>query len=73
MTRVLRWYLLAGVAAALLGLTVPASAATGWTIVTPSGLQAGIQNDLGGSFALPTPTLGRSARPVIQVRKPRSR
>lgn len=34
------------------GLTVPASAATGWTIVTPSGLPAGIQNDLGGSFAL---------------------
>lgn len=31
MTRVSRWCTLAGITAGLLGLTVPASAATGWT------------------------------------------
>jgi hypothetical protein len=35
MTRVSRWCTLAGITAGLLGLTVPASAATGWTVVTP--------------------------------------
>jgi len=35
MTRVSRWCTLAGITAGLLGLTVPASAATGWTVATP--------------------------------------
>ena len=52
MTRVLRWCTLAGITAGLLGLTVPASAAAGWTVVTPSGLAAGTENYLNGSFAL---------------------
>jgi hypothetical protein len=50
MTRVLRWCTLAGITAGLLGLTVPASGATGWTVVTPPASAAGTQ--LGGSFAL---------------------
>jgi hypothetical protein len=52
MRRVLRWGTLAGITAGLLGLAVPASGATGWTVVTPSGLAAGTQNYLNGSFAL---------------------
>jgi len=52
MTHVLRWCTLAGITAVLLGLAVPASAATGWTVVTPTGLPAGAQNYLNGSFAL---------------------
>lgn len=44
----LRWCTLAGITAGLLGLTVPASAATGWTVVTPTGLPAGTQNYLSG-------------------------
>jgi hypothetical protein len=52
MTHVLRWCTLAGITAGLLGLAVPASAATGWTVVTPMGLPAGAQNYLNGSFAL---------------------
>jgi hypothetical protein len=50
MTRVLRWCTLAGITAALLGLTVPAFAATGWTVVTPPAGTAGDQ--LTGSYAL---------------------
>jgi len=50
MTRVLRWCTLAGVMAGLLGLTVPASAATGWTVVTPPASAAGAE--LTGSYAL---------------------
>lgn len=49
MTRVLRWCTLAGITAGLLGLTVPASAATGWTVITPPASAAGT---LTGSFAL---------------------
>jgi len=49
MTRVSRWCTLAGITAGLLGLTVPASAATGWTVVTPPAGAAGI---LTGSYAL---------------------
>jgi hypothetical protein len=53
MTRVLiRWCTLAGVMAGLLGLTAQASAATGWTVVTPPALPPGTQNYLNGSFAL---------------------
>ncbi len=53
MTRVARWCMLAGVTAGLLGLaTAQASAATSFTQVTPSGLAAGSQNYLNGSFAL---------------------
>ncbi len=52
MARVLRWCTLAGITTALLGLAVPASGATGWTVVTPSGLPAGTQSYLNGSFAL---------------------
>jgi hypothetical protein len=52
MKRVLRWCTLAGITAGLLGLTVPASGATGWTLVTPPALPAGTQNYLNGSFAL---------------------
>jgi hypothetical protein len=48
MTRVSRWCTLAGITAALLGLTIPASGATGWTVVTPP-VSAGIFN---GSYAL---------------------
>ncbi|MBV8927805.1 MAG: hypothetical protein JO152_01600, partial [Mycobacteriaceae bacterium] len=44
----IRWCTLAGVMAGLLGLTVPASAGTGWTVVTPP-ISAGV---LTGSFAL---------------------
>lgn len=50
MTRVSRWCTLAGITAGLLGLTVPASGATGWTVVTPPASTAGAQ--LTGSFAL---------------------
>ena len=51
MTRVLtRWCTLAGVLAGLLGLTVTASAATGWTVVTPPAGTAGAA--LTGSYAL---------------------
>ena len=50
MTRVSRWCTLAGITAALLGLTVPASAATGWTVITPPGSTAGAE--LTGSYAL---------------------
>ena len=50
MTRVLRWCTLAGITAGLLGLTVPASAATGWTVVTPPASTAGAE--LTGSYAL---------------------
>ena len=51
MTRVLtRWCTLAGVLAGLLGLTVTASAATGWTVVTPPNGTAGAA--LTGSYAL---------------------
>src|SRR5579863_4109613 len=50
MTRVSRWCTLAGITAALLGLTVPASAATGWTVVTPPASTAGAE--LTGSYAL---------------------
>jgi len=51
MTRVSRWCTLAGIAAGLaglLGLAVPASAAAGWTVVTPAGT-GGV---LTGSYAL---------------------
>jgi len=48
MTRVARWCTLAGITAGLLGLTVQASAATGWTVVTPP-VSTGI---LTGSYAL---------------------
>ena len=50
MTRVSRWCTLAGITAALLGLTVPASAASGWTVITPPAGTAGAE--LGGSYAL---------------------
>ncbi len=50
MTRVFRWCTLAGITAGLLGLTVQASAATGWTVVTPPAAAAGA--DLAGSYAL---------------------
>jgi hypothetical protein len=50
MTRVSRWCTLAGITAGLLGLTVPASAATGWTVVTPPAGTAGAE--LTGSYAL---------------------
>jgi hypothetical protein len=50
MTRVLRCCALAGITAGLLGLTVPASAATGWTVVTPPTSTAGAE--LTGSYAL---------------------
>jgi hypothetical protein len=50
MRRVLRWCTLAGTAAGLLALTVPASAATGWTVVTPPAGTAG--DELAGSYAL---------------------
>ena len=50
MTRVLRWCTLAGITAALLGLTIPASAASGWTVITPPAGTAGAT--LTGSFAL---------------------
>jgi hypothetical protein len=50
MTRVSRWCTLAGITAGLLGLTVPASAATGWTVVTPPASTAGAE--LTGSYAL---------------------
>lgn len=54
MTRVFtRWCTLAGVMAGLLALTAQASAATGWTVVTPPALPPGTQNLLNGSFALP--------------------
>lgn len=49
MTRVSRWCTLAGITAGLLGLTVPASAQAGWTVVTPPTGAAGI---LTGSYAL---------------------
>ena len=52
MRHVLRWCTLAGIMSGLLGLAIPASAATGWTVVTPSGLPPGTQNYLNGSFAL---------------------
>jgi hypothetical protein len=53
MTRVSRWYTLAGITAALLlGLATTASAAAGWTVVTPQGLVAGTGNTLAGSFAV---------------------
>jgi hypothetical protein len=56
MTRVSRWCMLAGIIAGLgglLGLAVPASAATGWTVVTPPALASGTQfYNLTGSFAL---------------------
>ena len=52
MRHVLRWCTLAGITAAVLGLTVPASAATGWTLVTPPTLAVRHQNFLNGSFAL---------------------
>ena len=52
MTHVLRWCTLAGITAGLLGLAVPASAATGWTVVTPPALPPGTLNYLNGSFAL---------------------
>jgi hypothetical protein len=50
MRRVLRWCTLAGTTAGLLALTVPASAATGWTVVTPPAGTAG--DELAGSYAL---------------------
>ena len=50
MTPVSRWCTLAGITAALLGLTVPASAASGWTVITPPAGTAGAS--LTGSFAL---------------------
>jgi hypothetical protein len=50
MTRVLRWCTLAGITAGLLGLAVPASAATGWTVVTPPASAAGAE--FTGSYAL---------------------
>ncbi len=50
MTRVSRWCTLAGITAGLLGLAVPASAATGWTVVTPPASTAGAE--LTGSYAL---------------------
>src|ERR1035438_4889659 len=52
-TRVLRWFTLAGITAGLLGLTVPASAASaasGWTGVTPPASTAGAE--LTGPYAL---------------------
>ena len=53
MTRGLtKWCTLAGVMVALLGLTAQASAATGWTVVTPPALPPGTLNYLNGSFAL---------------------
>ena len=50
MTRVSRWCTLAGITAGLLGLAVPASAATGWTVITPPASTAGAE--LTGSYAL---------------------
>jgi hypothetical protein len=50
MTRVSRWCTLAGITAGLLGLIVPASAATGWTVITPPAGTAGAE--LTGSYAL---------------------
>ena len=50
MTRVSRWCTLAGITVVVLGLTVPASAATGWTVVTPPASTAGAE--LTGSYAL---------------------
>ena len=51
MTRVLRWFTLAGITAGLLGLTAAqASAATGWTVITPPAGTAGAE--LAGSYAL---------------------
>ena len=50
MTRVQRWCTLAGIAVGLLALTVPASAATGWTLVTPPASTVGAE--LAGSYAL---------------------
>jgi hypothetical protein len=50
MARVSRWCTLAGITAALLGLTVPASAATGWTVIKPPAGTAGAT--LTGSYAL---------------------
>jgi hypothetical protein len=52
MTRLLGRCTLAGITAGLLGLTAQASAATGWTVVTPPALPPGAQNLLNGSFAL---------------------
>jgi len=43
MTRVSRWWTLAGITAGLLGLAVPASGATGWTAVTPPASTAGAE------------------------------
>jgi hypothetical protein len=48
-SRFLRWCTLAGITAGLLGLTVQASGATGWTVVTPHAGAAGV---LTGSYAL---------------------
>jgi len=50
MTRVSQWCTLAGITAGLLGLIVPASAATGWTVITPPAGTAGAE--LTGSYAL---------------------
>lgn len=51
MTRALRWCTLAGITAGLLGLTAAqASAADGWTVITPPAGTAGAM--LTGSFAL---------------------
>ena len=50
MIRVSRLCTLAGITAGLLGLTVPASAAAGWTVVTPPASTAGAE--LTGSYAL---------------------
>ena len=50
MTGVLRWCMLGGITAGLLGLTVPASGATGWTVVTPPASTVGAE--LTGSYAL---------------------
>jgi hypothetical protein len=53
MTRISRWCTLAAITGALLGLTAQASAATGWTVVTPPALASGSQYYiLNGSFAL---------------------
>lgn len=50
MAGVLRWCTLGGVTAGLLGLTVPASGAAGWTVVTPPASTAGAE--LTGSYAV---------------------
>jgi len=53
MTRVSRWWTLAGITAALLGLSAAqATAASGWTVVAPPAFSGSQYYNLNGSFAL---------------------